>query len=171
MKKSPKNPQKYTCVHCKYSTSNTKDYNKHLLTTKHLNRTLRTEKSQISPEIPKSKFVCVCGKEYTARNSLWYHRKTCKGQMIESEKIQHESCNVVDENETDIILSDTNKISPGFIMELLRQKTPECIDSDHLKYNFCIKMMRNMLGDVGLEQKRLDNKIIKNLSKHLLVEK
>ena len=56
-------------------------------------------------------------------------------------------------------------------MPLWRQRNPECLDSDHPKYEFCIKMMRNMLGDVGLEQKRLDNKIIKNLSKHLLVEK
>ena len=56
-------------------------------------------------------------------------------------------------------------------MPLWRQRNPECLDSDHPKYDFCIKMMRNMLGDVGLEQKRLDNKVIKNLSKHILVDK
>ena len=340
MKKIPKNPHNYACIHCKYNTGNMKDYNKHLLTAKHMNRTHRTEKSQKSPKIPTPNFVCDCGKEYTARNSLWYHRKTCKGQMIESEKIHNESCSVVDENENNNMLPDTNKISSGFIMELLRQnhdfktliieqqhenqkqqqenqrlhiesqklqsqlieavkdsgsittvnnntthnnnqnfnlnfflnttckdamnmsefienmevnfkdienigkngyvsgmtdmilsrikdmdvtkrpmhctdlkretmyikennewskdtpentkfhkmidyvakqnyakmplwrqRNPECLNSDHPKYDFCIKMMRNMLGDVGAEQKRLDNKIIKNLSKHLLVEK
>jgi hypothetical protein len=31
--------------------------------------------------------------------------------------------------------------------------------------------MRNILGDVGEEQIRLDNKIIKNLSRHILVDK
>jgi hypothetical protein len=56
-------------------------------------------------------------------------------------------------------------------MPLWRQRNPECLDSDHPKYDFCIKMMRNMLGDVGLEQKRLDNKVIKNLSKHIFVDK
>jgi len=56
-------------------------------------------------------------------------------------------------------------------MPLWRQRNPECLDSDHPKYDFCIKMMRNMLGDVGAEQKRLDNKVLKNLSKHILVDK
>ena len=56
-------------------------------------------------------------------------------------------------------------------MPLWRQRNPECMDSDHPKYDFCIKMMRNMLGDVGLEQVRLDNKVIKNLSKHIFVDK
>ena len=32
-------------------------------------------------------------------------------------------------------------------------------------------MMRNILGDMGDEQIKLDNKIIKNLSRHILVEK
>jgi hypothetical protein len=32
-------------------------------------------------------------------------------------------------------------------------------------------MMRNILGDIGDEQTRLDNKVIKNLSRHILVEK
>jgi hypothetical protein len=35
----------------------------------------------------------------------------------------------------------------------------------------CIDMMRNLLGDVGHEQIKLDNKIIKNLSKHILIDK
>ena len=56
-------------------------------------------------------------------------------------------------------------------MPLWRQRNPECLDSDHPKYDFCIKMMRNMLGDVGTEQVRLDNKVIKNLSKHIFVDK
>ena len=56
-------------------------------------------------------------------------------------------------------------------MPLWRQRNPECLDSDHPKYDFCIKMMRNMLGDVGAEQVRLDNKVIKNLSRHIFVDK
>lgn len=32
-------------------------------------------------------------------------------------------------------------------------------------------MMRNILGDVGEEQIKLDNKIIKDLSRHILVDK
>jgi hypothetical protein len=32
-------------------------------------------------------------------------------------------------------------------------------------------MMRNILGEVGDEQIRLDNKVIKKLSQHILVDK
>ena len=36
------------------------------------NRIIKTEK------VPKSsRFSCVCGKKYTARNSLWYHKNKC----------------------------------------------------------------------------------------------
>ena len=31
-------------------------------------------------------------------------------------------------------------------------------------------MMRNILGDVGNEQIKLDNKVIKNLSRHILID-
>ena len=54
---------------------------------------------------------------------------------------------------------------------LWRQQHPECEDWNNPKYDFCIDMMRNVLGDMGDEQIRLDNKVIKNLSKHIIVDK
>ena len=57
------------------------------------------------------------------------------------------------------------------IIPLWREKYPECYDSNSPKYDFCIAMMRNILGDVGAEQTRLDNKVIRNLSKHIIVDK
>ena len=56
-------------------------------------------------------------------------------------------------------------------LPLWREQHPECQDGNHPKYSFCIDMMRNILGEVGDEQIRLDNKVIKNLSKHILVDK
>ena len=56
-------------------------------------------------------------------------------------------------------------------LPLWREQHPECLDGNHPKYSFCIDMMRNILGEVGDEQIRLDNKVIKNLSKHILVDK
>ena len=52
-----------------------------------------------------------------------------------------------------------------------RDQYPECNKWDHPKYSLCIDMMRNVLGDVGSEQVKLDNKIIKNLSKQLIISK
>ena len=54
---------------------------------------------------------------------------------------------------------------------LWREKYPECQNWDDPKYDFCVDMMRNILGDIGEKQTRLDNKIIKNLSKHIVVDK
>jgi hypothetical protein len=53
---------------------------------------------------------------------------------------------------------------------LWRKEHPECNVSDHPSYNLCIDMMRNIIGDVGSEQARLDSKVIKNISKSLFVK-
>ena len=63
------------CEKCNFKCSKYSNYKTHLLTAKHLNRTSRTESS---PNNAVSEFVCECGKKYTARNSLWYHKRVCK---------------------------------------------------------------------------------------------
>ena len=83
MKKSPKIPQKFLCEICDYNTSNVKDFNKHISTRKHYFRTFLNKKS---PKIPK--FSCDCGKNYNARNSLWYHKKKCDFDKQKTEDIK-----------------------------------------------------------------------------------
>ena len=76
---------KFSCTTCVYHTDNKKDYNKHLMTTKHKNRKNITEQSlQKQPKSskqPKS-YNCNCGKIFAARNSLWYHKQKCIEQTI-----------------------------------------------------------------------------------------
>lgn len=91
MKKSQKSPQKFSCDICDYNTSSSKDYNKHVLTLKHQNRTFLNKKS---PKIPF--FSCDCGRKYAARNSLWYHKKRCE-------------------------FIDNNKMDAGLVRELIEQ--------------------------------------------------
>ena len=63
---------KYICDACGIETSNKRDYNKHLLTAKHANRTKLKQ-------LETYRFSCKhCSKKYKARNSLWYHEKKCK---------------------------------------------------------------------------------------------
>jgi len=52
-----------------------------------------------------------------------------------------------------------------------RDKNPDCLNSDTPKFNFCIKMMTNVLGDTGEGQIKLDNKVIRNIAKHINVDK
>ena len=67
-----KNPLLFVCSLCDIETSNKRDYNKHLLTAKHANRTKLNH-------LESHRFSCKhCSKKYKARNSLWYHEKKCK---------------------------------------------------------------------------------------------
>ena len=84
MPRIKKNAKKYECKVCDFVTFKNSNYLKHISTRKHKNRT------NIEPS---KKFICEgCGKVYTARNSLWYHKKKCT---------QYNKQIVVIENETD----------------------------------------------------------------------
>jgi len=70
MKNSPVLEKKFYCSFCDYNCSKKSDYDKHLLTLKHINRTNIEQKNR--------QYKCnKCNKIYSARNSLWYHEKKC----------------------------------------------------------------------------------------------
>ncbi len=77
--KNPKKPQtirkKYFCKKCAFSTSNKKDYEKHLLTKKHKNQYLSIKKSiQHNCEI--------CNKTYKDASGLWRHNKKFHNNIV-----------------------------------------------------------------------------------------
>ena len=77
--KIPKNPQKsHMCKLCDYVTCSLKDFDKHLATSKHCSRTILNATPKKGTKNPK--YECqFCKKEYSARNSCWYHEKKCLG--------------------------------------------------------------------------------------------
>jgi hypothetical protein len=81
---SSKLPPTFCCEKCNYTSSNKKDYNKHLLTRKHKNTDnlmiLTDEKTQKNPM-----FTCECGNEYKHRQSLFNHKKKCSFKPLEPE--------------------------------------------------------------------------------------
>ena len=75
MEKLPKASNNFVCEKCNYITCRKSQYETHLLTSKHKNRTLLNEK------LPKTskQFICNnCTKSYNARNGLWYHQQKCQ---------------------------------------------------------------------------------------------
>lgn len=52
-----------------------------------------------------------------------------------------------------------------------REQNPECQNMYHQKYEYCMKLMRNSLGDLDEKQERMDDKIIKNIAKQVAIEK
>jgi hypothetical protein len=73
----PKNAENYSCEKCNFICSKKSNYDKHMLTRKHKNRTILNEKM---PKNAENNFVCInCNKAYKIRNSLWYHQQRCSG--------------------------------------------------------------------------------------------
>ena len=84
-KKSSKKSQNFTdikfvCELCNYNSNSNKDYKKHLLTSKHINKTtLISFNNEEEKFHQKDKtYECnKCNKIYKKKNSLWYHNKKC----------------------------------------------------------------------------------------------
>ena len=94
---SQKVVKKYSCEICDYICSKKTDYNKHLMTTKHINN---YNSLQNSPKIAIiKKNICICGKEYNHRQGLYTHKKKCKENIITHDTINDET------NMKDIILN------------------------------------------------------------------
>jgi hypothetical protein len=84
----PKNAKKIYCEKCDFTCSKESNWNKHLLTRKHCSRTLLNDVEQNNATCNKM-YECECGKQYSARNSLWYHKKKCS--MVQGENINKSS--------------------------------------------------------------------------------
>ena len=102
-------PLKFYCETCYYSTSNKKDYSKHLLTLKHQNLIKTNVLTNINPtKSQKVKiYECSCGKVYKHLSSLCKHKKKCNF--------------IKPENNQDI--NNTNLPDKDLIMMLVNQNT------------------------------------------------
>ena len=86
--KSPNKSHVYICDKCVYTTANKKDYNKHLLTRKHV-RLINTNNI-----VSKNPHMCECGKEYKHMSSLCKHRSKCTAKQVDDSAIS----NIFDNN-------------------------------------------------------------------------
>jgi hypothetical protein len=81
MKKTLKNAENYECKNCDFKCCKDSDWNRHILTSKHKNR---TKLNDFGPKNAENTYTCQnCNKIYKARNSLWYHKQKC----VKSENI------------------------------------------------------------------------------------
>jgi hypothetical protein len=82
MNKLPKTAASFVCDNCDFICYKQSNYDKHLLTSKHKNRTILNNLEQKMPKTAENLFNCTCGKTYTARNSLWYHKQKCTQKAV-----------------------------------------------------------------------------------------
>jgi len=130
LNKSPILPTIFNCKICDYNTSNKKDYNKHLLTRKHMNR---TKMNNLEPsDHVQHKYICkICNKGYNARNSLWYHEIKCKKSHTILENTPQYDDTSIEPNKNVIQLLihenkeliNENKDFKNMILELVKSNT------------------------------------------------
>ena len=95
-KKMPKNAENFICENCDFKCCKLSNYNKHLLTSKHINTTnilqnttkKNAETTEKMPKMPKFYYCNCCEKKYKHHSSLWTHKKTC---VSENKKIKDEN--------------------------------------------------------------------------------
>ena len=74
----------FNCNICDYTCSFKRDWNRHILSAKHLtwangnNLELKMPKNA---HLQKSYYSCNCGKKYMTQSGLWKHQKKCDGNM------------------------------------------------------------------------------------------
>jgi hypothetical protein len=95
--------QKFYCEICDFGCSKQSNYNKHILTAKHINRTNPHFLEQKNAMNIPAHYTCKkCSKKYKARNSLWYHEQQCGLSTTSIE--QAKSLQVDDKMQMNIIL-------------------------------------------------------------------
>jgi hypothetical protein len=96
---------KYICEKCDYKCIKKYNWDKHLLTAKHIKETTETEMEIKSGEKWQTDITCECGKSYKNKSGLWKHQKKCK--------ISEEKCKITEEkskfSEENIILTTEEK--------------------------------------------------------------
>ena len=133
MNKSPKILSKHSCVYCNYNTSSYKDYMKHLTTPKHTHRTILNEIELENPNKSPSVFKCDCGKEYSARNSLWYHKKKCN----------YEENIVIENKQSNNIVSTSDMNNPILLEKMFAMFTQMMTQNQDFMTNVIGKVQGN----------------------------
>ena len=117
----PKGSNIFICEKCDYTSSRKSQYDRHLVTAKHLNpNKILNKLVEKVPIIPS--FDCVCGKIYKHQSSLCNHTKIC------TEKIKF--------NDTSQMISNNPNNNNNFIIEILKQNNTILLENQEFKELF-----------------------------------
>jgi hypothetical protein len=122
---------KFFCKICHYGTNKKCNYDTHMLSNKHINATScyneRQNSAQIQPPIQheiSANFICLCGKQYLCRQSLWRHKKYCLSTSNNTTNITNNGDKSDDKNDKLIeYLMKENKEIKEMILEIVKNGT------------------------------------------------
>ena len=105
---SSKIPSKFYCKICNYYTSYSKDFNKHILTKKHISMSQEIDGN--IKEIKKILNCENCDKIFKTSSGLWKHKKKCSGKI-----------NTINEDDEDTYQGINIKDKDALVLHLLKQ--------------------------------------------------
>ena len=96
---------KFICTLCKTETNNKKDFNKHLLTNKHMIRFNQKQLEEKSTEKNSLLKCSTCDKLYQTRSGLWKHRNSCDVIKHKSNTVVIPEPQITCSNETNMLVN------------------------------------------------------------------
>jgi hypothetical protein len=99
--KSPKSPNKFFCINCDYNCCKQSEWNKHILTSKHINNDDELQKNLQNLQ----NFICDCGNKYKYRQGLWNHKKKCPKIICQEIKEIKETNEIIELSDKNLILT------------------------------------------------------------------
>jgi hypothetical protein len=166
-KNSQKTRNEYYCCDCDYYTSRKNDYEKHILTKKHIKKTLKTVEKSLKKSVKSRKiYICeLCDSKYKDRSGLWRHKKIC---MVDSE-CESESESEEEEKKpsnNDKVLVD-KELLMGMV-ELLKNGTNNTTNNTNTNCNNTYN--NNITVQVYLDDYCKDAKSIESIKNQILKE-
>ena len=117
---NPKKPLNFSCNVCDFSTSNKKDYNRHIQTKKHIFNVSQCFSMDLTQKTPHE---CNCGKTYKDNSGLWRHKQKCKTKeysQSETEEIKKDE--ITDKELMLALIKDSSELK-NMIMEVFKNGT------------------------------------------------
>ena len=128
--KTNKNEQgDYVCIECDYKCSKRFNWDRHILTSKHIKSTnsnkIATKNEQNEQNEQIKEFTCEnCNKQYKDRSGLWRHKQKCKSTS-ESESETDEDTKNLETTDKELMLAlikDSSELK-NMIMEVIKNGT------------------------------------------------
>ena len=127
-KKIAKIAKEYICECCNYKCFRKNDYNKHLSTAKHKKMEISKNMINLADEnvanvakVTYEEFVCICGKSYKHRQSLFKHQQKCNNKQPIA--LQKQKSGVSDELVCQLVKDNTEmKKLFGDLVNVVKEK-------------------------------------------------
>ena len=99
-KKFQKSSEFFSCTVCDFNASRQSQYERHLLTRKHI---LATNSNKKVPKNAEEPLSCHCGKSYKDRTGLWRHKKKCNQLQVVNDNDMLKSLKIIQEQQNELL--------------------------------------------------------------------